>query len=155
MNQLQKQENEQNEIVNNKIEETEEDQIHKTKYNMYMILYNECDFPKEDKSKFKKFFDNVKNLLSRKLIIQYCEVVNTKLLEKKKEYYYIPMTDEILFHHNNEILTITKERINNKKITKMFIFDKTVYNNIKLSAKSKKKEKEKPKAESKYKILSE
>lgn len=155
MNQLQKQENEQNEIVNNKIEETEEDQIHKTKYNMYMVLYNECDFPKEDKSKFKKFFDNVKNLLSRKLIIQYCEVVNTKLLEKKKEYYYIPMTDEILFRHNNEILTITKERINNKKITKMFIFDKTVYNNIKLSAKSKKKKKEKPKAESKYKILSE
>ena len=143
MNQLQKQENEQNEIVNNKIEETEEDQIHKTKYNMYMVLYNECDFPKEDKSKFKKFFDNVKNLLSRKLIIQYCEVVNTKLLEKKKEYYYIPMTDEILFRHNNEILTITKERINNKKITKMFIFDKTVYNNIKLSAKSKKKKKRK------------
>ena len=156
MNQLQKQENEQNDIVNNKIEETEEDQIYKTKYNMYMVLYNECDFPKEDQSKFKKFFDNVKNLLSRKIIIQYCEVVNTKLLEKKKEYYYIPITDEILFHHNKQIITITKERINDKKITKMSIFDKTVYNNnIKLSVKSKKKEKEKPKAESKYKILSE
>ena len=154
MNQLQKQENEQNEIVNNKTEETEEDQIHKTKYNMYMVLYNECDFPKEDQSKFKKFFDNMKNLLSRKLIIQYCGVVNTKLLEKKKQYYYIPITDQILYHHNNEIIAITKERINNKKITTLSIFDKSEYNNIiKLFAKSKKKEESKVK--SKYEVLSE
>lgn len=154
MNQLQKQENEQNEIVNNKIEETEEDQIHKTKYNMYMVLYNECDFPKEDQSKFKKFFDNMKNLLSRKLIIQYCGVVNTKLLEKKKQYYYIPITDQILYHHNNEIIAITKERINNKKITTLSIYDKSEYNNIiELFAKSKKKEESKVK--SKYEVLSE
>ena len=154
MNQLQKQENEQNEIVNNKIEENEEDQIHKTKYNMYMVLYNECDFPKEDQSKFKKSFDNMKNLLSRKLIIQYCGVVNTKLLEKKKQYYYIPITDQILYHHNNEIIAITKERINNKKITTLSIFDKSEYNNIiKLFAKSKKKEESKVK--SKYEVLRE
>ena len=154
MNQLQKQENEQNEIVNNKIEENEEDQIHKTKYNMYMVLYNECDFPKEDQSKFKKSFDNMKNLLSRKLIIQYCGVVNTKLLEKKKQYYYIPITDQILYHHKNEIIAITKERINNKKITTLSIFDKSEYNNIiKLFAKSKKKEESKVK--SKCEVLSE
>ena len=151
MNQLQKQENEQNEIVNNKTEETEEEQIHKTKYNMYMVLYNECDYPKEDQSKFKKFFDNVKNLLSRKLIIQYCGVVNTKLLEKKKQYYYIPITDQILYHHNNEIIAITKERINNKKITTLSIFDKSEYNNIiKLFAKSKKKKNLKLKVNMKY-----
>ncbi len=84
MNQLQKQEKEQNEIVINKIEETEDEQIDEAKYNMFMLLYNECDYPKEDQFKFKAFFDNEKYLLSRKLIIQYCEVVNTKLFEKKR-----------------------------------------------------------------------
>ena len=156
MEQLQNQEIEKNEIVNNKIEENEveDEQIDETKYNMFMVLYNDCDFPKEDHFKFKSFFDNEKTLFFRKLIIQYCEEADTKLSEKKKEYFYIPRLDDILFHHNNEIIKIVKERIEKKKITTLSIFDQSEYNNIiKQSAKSKKKVE--PEIKSKYEVFSE
>ena len=153
MDQLYYQELEQEYKLYNKLEENE-DEMAITKYNMFMILYNECEFPIEDHFKFNKFFDYEKKLSARKLTIQYCEEANTKLSEIKKQYYYIPITDEILFHHNNEIIIIFKERINQNKITTLSIFDKSEYNDkIKLFEKSKKKEEFK--FESKYEVLSE
>lgn len=102
----------------------DEEQINEVKYNMFMILYNECEYPEEDRTKFVDFFDNIKTILVRKLIIQDCEVCDTKLLENKKEYVFIPITEEIKFHYNNQIITLIKGKKKDKIPNKMLIKDK-------------------------------
>ena len=90
------------------IEEHEE--INKVKYNIFMIIFNDCKYNEEYSGTINQN-ENYFNL--KRLVIQNCHIKGNILIPDKKQYSFIPYrrgTQDILFPYNNGTIKILIEK---------------------------------------------
>ena len=82
------------------------EQINEVKYNMFMILFNDCEYNEEYSGAINK--DNNSFILKR-LVIQKYNIAGGKLIPGQKYYSFIPYrreSQDIIFPYNNEVIKI-------------------------------------------------
>ena len=88
----------------------ENEQINEVKYNMFMIIFNDCKYNEEYSgviNQNENYFD------LKRLVIQNCHVKGNILIPDKKQYSFIPYkrgTQDILFPYNNGAIKILIEK---------------------------------------------
>ena len=86
------------------------EQINEVKYNMFMIIFNDCKYNEEYSgviNQNENYFD------LKRLVIQNCHVKGNILIPDKKQYSFIPYkrgTQDILFPYNNGAIKILIEK---------------------------------------------
>ena len=86
------------------------EQINEVKYNMFMIIFNDCKYNEEYSGAINQnenYFD------LKRLVIQNCHVKGNILIPDKKQYSFIPYkrgTQDILFPYNNGTIKILIEK---------------------------------------------
>ena len=88
----------------------EHEEINKVKYNIFMIIFNDCKYNEEYSATINQN-ENYFNL--KRLVIQNCHIKENILILDKKQYSFIPYrrgTQDILFPYNNGTIKILIEK---------------------------------------------
>lgn len=113
--------NQEKENKQNLSEIDNKEQIDEVKINMFMVIYNNCDY-----SKSNEYSSYIKDdyIQTRRLIIEDCEIGERNLKVKSKSYKFIPInTKDTIFPSDLGQITISKdeENKNEKKSIKLLI----------------------------------
>ena len=123
-NPIEEEEEKKNQEKENKQDLSEIDnkeQIDEVKINMFMVIYNNCDYSKSNEY---SLYLNDDYIQTRRLIIEDCEIDKSKLKVISKSYKFIPInTKDTIFPSDLGQITISKdeENKNEKKSIKLLI----------------------------------